>query len=231
MDLDQLKEGWQKGKRKIAQDVHFKKKEMEAIIKKQANTTTHGLSRIFLMGIVIQSLTIILLILSGIKYSHVNDLFIVICVCILPISLALYYSLNRYAALRESNFENMSISDSLINKIEFYKFSYNKWLLSYASSFVFFIWSINMMVGDFTSLNSLNPRLLLVYLACFLIIYFSYRFAHVKYLREYEVCLDDLGGDHVTDFKALNKKFKLFMIILIAVLTIIMLTGIIIALI
>lgn len=95
---------------------------MEAIIKKRANSTTYGLSRIFILGIVIQCLTIILLILSGIKYSHVNDLFIVVCVCILPISLALYYSLIRYAALRQSNFENMNISDSLIKKIEFDKF-------------------------------------------------------------------------------------------------------------
>ena len=225
MDLDQLKKGWQKSKNRIARDVHLKKEEMEAIIKKQANKTTHRLSRIFIMGIVTQSLTIIFLVISGVKYWHASDLFIIICASILPISFALYYSWNRYVTLRDSNFDSMNVSESLMKKIEFYKFSYNKWLLGFSLSFVIFIWSLNISMGDFTSLQAFNVRLAVLYAAAGILIFTSYRFSHLRLLKEYEIFLKDLGGVHLTDLYKANRKFRIFKIILISILALTTLLG------
>lgn len=226
MDLDQLKNGWKKSKKRIENNVHLNKEKMEAILKKQAEKTTHGLSRVFIMGIVVQSLTILFLVLDIFKYSEVTDLAIANALSIVMISFALYYSLNRFNVLKSTNYEVFSLSESLKKKIAFYKFSYNKWLLSFASSFVIFIWSINMLAGDFTSLGGFNIRILSVYFVCFLFIYFSNRYAHTKYLHEYEISLNDLGGSQLTDLKAESRKFRIFKLVLIIILTLILIFGI-----
>lgn len=226
MDLDQLKSGWKKNKELIDENVHLNKEKMESIIKKQSDKTTHGLSRVFIMGITVQSLTVILLILNLARYSNEMDLAIAIGVSLILVSIALMYTLNRFRALKGENYNAFSLSESLKRKIEFYKFSYNKWLLSYASSFVVFIWSINMIVGDFTSLSGFNSRILSVYLVCFLMIYFSYRYAHVKYLREYEISLNDLGGAQLTDLEKESRKFRRFKLVLVVILGLVMALGI-----
>lgn len=230
MDLDQLKSGWKKSKDWVESNVHLNKETMEAIIKKQADKTTHGLSRVYMMGITAQILTIVFLILDIIRYRNQIDLVIAISLSLVMVTMALFYSLNRFNALKNANYDVLSLSQALRNKIEFYKFSYNKWLLSYATSFVIFLWSINMLVGDFTSLSGFNIRILGIYMACFLIIYFSNRFSHTKYLHEYEICLNDLGGEQLTDLEAENRKFKRFKLILIVLLTSLLLLGLVVLL-
>lgn len=227
MDLDQLKSGWKKSKERIEENVHLNKEKMEAILKKQADKTTHGLSKVFIMGIVVQSLTIIIQLTNVIIYSDVKDLLVAIVISIGLIALALYYTISRFNALKAEVFDVLSLSESLRRKIEFYKISYNKWLLSFAASFVFFLWSINMVVGDYTSLNDMNLRIFTVYSVCFLLIYFSNRYAARRYLREYETSLNDLGGNQLTDLKKENEKYMRFKIILVAILLLTFITGII----
>jgi len=227
MDLEQLKSNWKKSKKSIKEVYHLNKKEMEAIIKKQADKTTHGLSMIFIMGIVVQSLTIIIQLFNAFKLAKANDLLIVIVITIGLMSLAHYYTLNRYNFLKAEVFDVLSLSESLKRKIEFYKISYNKWLLSFALSFVVFLWSLNMLAGDYTSLQALNLRILIVYTICFLIIYFSNKYAATRFLKEYEISLNDLGGNQLTDLNKMNEKFMRFKIILIGILLLLLISGII----
>jgi len=227
MDLEQLKSNMKKSKDSINEVFHLNKTEMEAIIKKQTDKTTHGLSRLFLMGIVVQSLTILIQLINLIRYSEVNDLLIGIVISIGLASLALLYTINRYSSLKSEIFNVLSLSESLKRKIEFYKISYNKWLLSFAASFVVFVWSINILAGDFTSLQAFNLRILILYTLCFLLIFFSNRYAASKYLRAYEISLNDLGGNHLTDLKKINEKFMKFKIVLIGILFLFLITGLI----
>ena len=225
MDLDQLKACWSKNKQKLMHDVYLTKDDMETIIKKRTAKTTYGLSRTFFMGIVSQALTVIILVFCLIKYGQVTSLAVLIGTALILMILALFYTVNNLTLLRNERPASMSISDALMKKINFYKVRYNKWLLSYAVSFIVMIWSINMIIGDFNSIDSFNERYLLVYTACFLLIYFSNRYAHQRYLKEYEINLHDLGGDHLTDLEALNKKFRRFKLLLIVVLVVFMLFG------
>lgn len=230
MDLDQFKSGWKKSKERIEENVHLNREKMEAILKKQADKTTHGLSRVFIMGIVVQSLTIVIQLTNAVIYAEVEDLLVAIVISIGLITLALYYTLNRFSTLRAEVFDVLSLSESLRRKIEFYKFSYNKWLLSFAASFVVFLWSINMVIGDYTSLTDLNLRVFTVYSLCFLLIYFSNRYSARRYLKEYEISLNDLGGNHLTDLRKENEKFKRFKIILVVMLLLVFIAGILILL-
>ena len=226
MDLDKLKSNWKKSKELISEKYNLNQKEMEAIIKKQSDKTTQGLSRIFMMGIVVQSLTLVFQLINLIKYVHVTDFALAIAGTLTIVIPLLFYSINRYRALQSADYSSLSLAESLKQKIEFYKFSYNKWLLSYAVSFVVFVWSINMLAGDFTSLQGFNLKLILVYAACFLLIYFSYRYALTRYLNEYEISLNDLGGKQLTDLRKESLKFRRFKIILISILVLILLAGI-----
>lgn len=226
MDLDQFKYSWKKNKERIEGNVHLNKEKMEALLKKQTDKTTYGLSRIFIMGIVVQSLTIVIQLINAVLYAHVKELLVAIAVTIGLIVLALFYTVGRYSTLKSEVFNVLSLSESLRRKIEFFKFSYNKWLVSFAASFVVFLWSINMVVGDYTSLHDLNFRVFSVYSACFLLIYFSNRYAAKKYLREFETSLNDLGGNQLTDLKEENRKYIMFKIILGTVLFLTLIAGI-----
>ncbi len=226
MDLEALKSNWKKGKELIGENYKLTYKEMEALIKNQSNETTKRLSRIFLMGITVQSLTLILQVINLIQYRQYTDMIWIIGCTIILVALALSFTINRFRILNLEDYGKIAIAESLKRKITFYKYTYNKWLLSYSFSFVFFIWSINLLAGDFTSLSAFNPRLLLVYTACFLLIFFSYRYAHTRYLREFEICLNDLGGDQLTDLKQEGLKFRRFKLVLTAVLSFLLLAGI-----
>ena len=226
MDLEKLKSNWKKGKQLIGENYKLNHNEMESVIKNQSNDTTKRLSRIFLMGITVQSLTIVLMVINMITYRQFSDLTLLTGVSLILVVLALSFSINRFRVLNAADYGKMSLAETLKKKITFYKYSYNKWLLSYAFSFVFFMWSINMLIGDITSISAFNSQLLLVYTACFLIIFFSYRYAHTRYLREYEICLNDLGGKQLTDLKQEGLKFKRFKFVLIAVFSILLLIGI-----
>lgn len=225
MDLDQLKSNWKKSKIVISENYKLNKKEMEAIIKKQSDTTTQKLSKVFVFGIVVQSLTVVFQVINLIV--HIRDLGIALAITgtlaiVLP---ALYYSINRYNALKSGGFDSLSLAESLKQKIEFYKFSHNLWLLGFALSFVVFLWSINMITGDITSLHDISVKLMVLYAACFLLIYFSYRYAHTKYLNEYEICLNDLGGKQLTDLHKESRNFRIFKMILISILLLTLLAG------
>ncbi len=226
MNLDHLKSNWEKGKQRITEKYRLNQKEMEAIIKNQSDQTTKRLSRVFLMGIVVQSTTLVIQLINLIRYAHITDLTLVIIGTIIMITPALFYTINRYRTLQSSDFYALSLAESLKQKIAFYKFSYNQWLLSFALSFVVFLWSVNMLAGDFTSFQEFNIQLIFLYAACFLLIYFSYRYAHTRYLREYEISLDDLGGKQLTDLRQESLRFRRFKMILIAILLLVLLTGI-----
>ena len=226
MDLNQLKSYWKKSKKLITESHHLNKMEMETIIKKQADKTTFGLSRVFIMAIVVQSATILIQLSNFVKYIHVYDFAIAIITSILLVILALYFTVNRYKKLNSVDYEVLSLAESLKQKIRFYKFSYNKWVLSFAFSFVIFLWSINILTGDFTSLSNLNLRIFFVYNFVLLFIFFTYRYAHTRYLKEYEICLNDLGGQQLTDLRTENIKFRRFKIILIIILILTLLLGI-----
>ena len=111
MDLDQLKNSWKKNRKRIEENVHLKKEETETILKNRADKTTHGLSRIFIMGIVIQSLTIGMQLINVIRYSEEKDLLFAIVISIGLISLALFYTLNRYTTLKSEVFDILSLSE------------------------------------------------------------------------------------------------------------------------
>lgn len=87
-----------------------------------------------------------------------------------------------------------------------------------------------MFVGDFRTINDFNMMYAIVYTAAFLLIYFSNRFAHTRYLKEYEISLNDLGGDQLTDLKKENLKFRRFKLFLIVILSLAMIGGLILAL-
>lgn len=226
MDLDQLKSNWKKGKVLIKENYKLNKKEMEAIIKKQSDTTTQRLSRIFVFGIAVQSLAVLFQLINLI--NHIRDMNFALSIAgtLLFVLPALFYSINRYKALKSADFQSHSLAQSLKEKIDFYKFSHNKWLLGFALSFVVFLWSINMITGDINSLQDMSMRLGLLYAVCFILIYFSYRYAHTKYLKEYEICLNDLGGKQLTDLQKESRNFRIFKMVLISVLVLILLTGI-----
>jgi hypothetical protein len=226
MDLDQLKSNWEKSKTLIKENYNLNKKEMEAIIKKQSDTTTQRLSRLFVFGIVVQSMTVLFQIINLI--SHISDInfTLVIAGTLFIVVPALLYSINRYKALKSADFQSYSLAESLKQKIEFYKFSHNKWLLGFALSFVVFLWSINMIIGDITSLGDVSLKLILLYAGCFILIYFSYRNAHTRYLKEYEICLNDLGGKQLTDLQKEGRNFRLFKMILIAILLLTLIVGV-----
>lgn len=230
MDLDQLKNSWEKSKKRIEEQNLFSKEEMETIIKQQTDQTTRGLSRIFIMGMVVQSLTLVLQIANLARFVAKTDLVLLIIGSIILVIPALYYSYNRWQELRSSDYGSLSLAESLKRKIEFIKISYNKWLLSFAASFVILLWSVNMFVGDFTSISDFNRMYAVVYTAAFLLIYFSNWFAHTRYLKEYEVSLNDLGGDQLTDLKKENLKFRRFKLVLIVILSLAMIGGMILAL-
>lgn len=226
MNLDQLKSNWKKSKVLISENYKLNKKEMEAIIKKQSDTTTQGLSRIFVIGIAVQSMTIAFQVINLIV--HIRDVNFVLAVAgsLVMVIPALLYSINRYKALKSDDFDSLSLAESLKKKIEFYKFSHNLWLLGFALSFVVFLWSINIITGDITSLRDMSVKLMVLYAACFLLIYFSYRYAHTRFLNEYEICLNDLGGKQLTDLHKENSKFRIFKMILISILLLTLLVGI-----
>ena len=230
MDLDRLKNSWVKSKKRIEETTHFSKKEMETIIKKQTDKATHGLSRIFMMGMVVQASALLIQVANLARFSANNELMLLIIISIVLIVPALYYSYNRWHALRSADYETLSLAESLKRKIEFFKISYNKWLLAFAASFIILLWSINMLAGDFTSISSFNKMYAIVYTAAFLLIYFSYRFAHARYLKEYEISLNDLGGEQLTDLRKENLKFRRFKLILVILLSLALIAGLILAL-
>ena len=225
MDLEQLKSHWNKSKKNIEENYTLNQKEMETIIKKQSDTTTQGLSRIFMMGIVVQSLTIIFQLVSLLVYKIEMSFALAIVGSLAIVIPTLFYSINRYRLLKSADYNSLSLAESLRQKIDFYKFSHNKWLLSFAISFVIFMWSINILTGDFISLQGFSIKLILLYAAVFLVIYFSYRYAHTKYLKEYEISLMDLGGQHLTDLHKESRKFRIFKIILISILSLVLVVG------
>ena len=226
MDLNKLKSNWGKSKQLIIEKHHLNQNDMETIIKKQTEKTTRGLSRVFIMAIVVQSATIFIQLTNLIKYRNTLDFAIVIIASILVVIPSLYYSINRKMTLNSEDYNSLSLSESLKRKIEFYKFSYNKWLLSFAFTFVIFLWAINISTGDFSSLMSMNRNIILVYVFVFLFIFFTYRYAHTRYLKEYEICLNDLGGEQLTDLRNEILKFRKFKIILIGLLVLILIIGI-----
>lgn len=229
MDLDRLKNSWVKSKKRIEETTHFSKKEMETIIKKQTDKTTHRLSRIFLMGVAVQVMALLFQSVNLAKNSGSPDLVLYITVSILLMIPALYYSFNRWHELRSVDYESLSLAESLKKKIQFFKISYNKWLLTFAASYIILLWSINIFAGDFTSMGDFNLMYALVYGAVFLLIYFSFRFAHVRYLREYEISLNDLGGDQLTDLRKESLKFRRFKLILVIILSMALIAGVILA--
>lgn len=226
MDLEQLKSHWNKSKKNIEENYTLNQKEMETIIKKQSDTTTQGLSRIFMMGIVVQSLTIIFQLVSLLVYKIEMGFALVIVGSLAIVIPTLFYSINRYRLLKSADYNSLSLAESLKQKIDFYKFSHNKWLLSFAVTFVVFLWSINIITGDITSMQGFNMNLILLYAFVFLFVYFAYRYAHIRYLREYEISLNDLGGKQLTDLHQKNLRFRRFTITLISILVIILLAGI-----
>lgn len=226
MDLDQLKSNWKKSKALISENYTLNKKEMEALIKKQTDTTTQRLLRIFMVGIAVQGLTIVLQLVNMTLYSLDANLTFAIAGSLAIVLTALIYSINRYRTLRSTDFDALSLAESLKRKIEFYKFAHNKWILGYAISFVIFLWSINMSTGDITSLQDISFRLMAVYAVCFLLIYFSYRYAHTRYLKEYEISLNDLGGEQLTDLHLESRNFRIFKMVLISILLLLLLVGI-----
>ena len=226
MDLDKLKSNWRKSKELILEKYNLNQKEMEAIIKNQSDKTTQRLSIVFMFGISVQSLTLVFQLINLIQNVHLTDFALAISGTFVIVIPALFYSINRYRALHSSDYSSLNIAESLKQKIEFYRFSHNKWLLSFSISFIVFLWSINIITGDITSLQGFSMNLILLYAFVFLFVYFAYRYAHIRYLREYEISLNDLGGKQLTDLHQKNLRFRRFTITLISILVIILLAGI-----
>ena len=94
MDLERLKSNWKKGKQLIGENYKLNQNEMESVIKNQSNDTTKRLSRIFLMGITVQSLTIVLMVINMITYRQFSDLTLLTGVSLILVVLALSFSIN-----------------------------------------------------------------------------------------------------------------------------------------
>ena len=225
--IEQFKNAWKEHRDRHGIINQLNKSDMEAIIRKQTNDTNAKFSRIYIFAMFFQSLGLAFLAVDMFKYGALPELKYATAVAIIILLFIFIYTVNQYHKLKMSDMQSRSISESLSTKISFYKTSFRIWLVPFAFSIVLLTFAVNLYTAGYSFPMTIHEgyRLLLVYLAAFLMMYFSARFSYATYLKSYSIYLNDLQTGELHNVRKETRKYRTITKIIILAIALLVLLG------